>query len=47
MGRECGGMKGVVLMLSGYVTPFGYMGLTHNGWILFETVDAYYEYMNS
>ena len=40
------GTKGVVIM-QGYEIPYGYMGLTHNGWILFETEQAYYEYMSS
>ena len=38
--------KGVIVM-QGYEIPYGYMGLTHNGWILFETEQAYYEYMTS
>ena len=39
-------MKGVVIM-QGYTISTGYMGLTHNGWVLFETEEAYYEYMTS
>lgn len=39
-------MKGVMVM-QGYEVDYGYMGLTHNGWILFETEQAYYEYMTS
>ena len=38
--------KGVIIM-QGYEIPYGYMGLTHNGWILFETEQAYYEYMTT
>lgn len=38
--------KGVVIM-QGYEIPYGYMGLTRSGWMLFETEQAYYEYMTS
>jgi hypothetical protein len=31
--------------LKGYPVPSGYMGLTENGWMLFETEEAYKEYM--
>ena len=34
-------------IMEGYTIPIGYMGLTHNGWMLFETEEAYYEYMTS
>lgn len=34
-------------IMEGYTIPVGYMGLTHNGWMLFETEEAYYEYMTS
>lgn len=33
--------------MCGYITSQGYMGLTHSGWMLFETETAYYEYMNT
>lgn len=31
----------------GYTISSGYMGLTHNGWMKFETEQAYREYMTS
>ena len=31
--------------LKGYPVAVGYMGLTKNGWMLFETEEAYKEYM--
>ena len=31
--------------MKGYYVPAGYMGLTDDGWMLFETEAAYIEYM--
>ena len=39
-------MKGGNAM-RGYSVPSGYMGLTHYGWMLFETEGAYDEFMTS
>lgn len=33
--------------MRGYPIDSGYMGLTDNGWMLFETEQAYREYINS
>jgi hypothetical protein len=31
--------------MDGYYTPFGYMGLVNDGYILFTTETEYYEYL--
>lgn len=32
--------------MSGYITPYGYMGFVAGQWILFSTETEYYEYLN-
>jgi len=35
----------MVLLMYGYYTSFGYMGIVDGVWILFATEEEYYEYL--